>query len=61
MKNERGKGKGDSGRIPGVTDPMNNVKLSHAIRKVSRPDISFEKDRYYNLTCNATAFSLRSK
>lgn len=42
-KNEMGKGKGDSGRIPGMTDPMNNVNLSHAIRRVSRYDISFEK------------------
>lgn len=43
MKNEMGKGKGISGRIPGITDPMNNVKLSHAVRRVSRHDISFEK------------------
>lgn len=43
MKNKMGKGKGDSGRIPGITDPLNNVKLSDAIRKVSRHDISFEK------------------
>lgn len=36
-------GKGKGGRIPGITDPINNVMLSHAIGRVSRHDISFEK------------------
>lgn len=43
MKNEMEKGKGDSGRIPGITDPMDNVNLSHAVRRVSTHVISFEK------------------